>query len=504
VKVNSSEINKTKASLINIFFNYGTTLVLIINSIFLVPFYLNYMSLSDYGAWLTAIAAINIVMLIDPGISSVSSQRMSKSFSEDSDKDFQGFFLSSFMLAMLFSIFTLFIGFMLASYALDLLDYEDQNRIVELNKAIKIYIVAISLVPIYSILSSFLQALLQTFKDNSINFISIVTSPFVIVIGLMNDLGIVSLALGIFVPNLIRIILYIPVVLLLWQRYVEERVINFSNSRALLLFKDIKFLYLRKFSSITSENIETAVAGIFFSTEIAAFISIIKRLFVAIQMFSTGIAVSTYTSLSHAFSVNNQSSLRNAIDKTIYSFQLVHLFGTSLILASVGPLIFIWLKEDLFFDYSFILMMALNVFLLAKLNLFNTILYTSGDYKSVAYISIVESLLRISLTYVLIISLDIYGLPMAGILSSIIALIFIVRLIQEKSGGNKFELLYPGTAYELVIYFFASLVGFYHTAQEGFLQNSFNIVLVTFVLFCLLIFSKKVRSLGQTIFNTLK
>ncbi len=196
MKVNSSEINKTKASLINVFFNYGTTLVLIINSIFLVPFYLNYMSLSDYGAWLTAIAAINIVMIIDPGISSVSSQRMSKSFSEDSDKDFQGFFLSSFMIAMLFSIFTLFIGFMLASYALDLLDYEDQNRIVELNKAIKIYIVAISLVPIYSILSSFLQALLQTFKDNSINFISIVTSPFVIVIGLMNDLGIVSLALG--------------------------------------------------------------------------------------------------------------------------------------------------------------------------------------------------------------------------------------------------------------------------------------------------------------------
>ena len=79
-------------------------------------------------------------------------------------------------------------------------------------------------------------------------------------------------------------------------------------------------------------------------------------------MFSTGIAVSTYTSLSHAFSVNSQSSFMNALDKTIYSFQLVHLFGTSLILASVGPLIFIWLREDLFFDYSFILMMALNVF----------------------------------------------------------------------------------------------------------------------------------------------
>ena len=43
------------------------------------------MSLSDYGAWLTAIATINIIMLIDPGISSVCSQRLSRHFNDDSD-----------------------------------------------------------------------------------------------------------------------------------------------------------------------------------------------------------------------------------------------------------------------------------------------------------------------------------------------------------------------------------------------------------------------------------
>ena len=277
MKIDSSAINKTKATVVNLLFNYGTTIVLIINSIVLVPFYLNYMSFSEYGAWLTAIATINIIMIIDPGISSVSSQRLSKSFNEDSDKDFQSTFLSSLFIASFFTVLTFFIGIIISFYVPALLDYEDADKIKELNNATNIYIAAICLVPIYSILSSFLQSLLQTFKDNIINLLSVITSPFIIVIGLINDLGILSLALGIFIPNLIRVILYSVLVPILWGKYLQVRFLNFSNLNFFSLYGDIKFLYLRRFSSITSENIETAVAGILFSTDIAAFISIIKR-----------------------------------------------------------------------------------------------------------------------------------------------------------------------------------------------------------------------------------
>ena len=315
MKVDSSDINKTRASLINVFFNYGTSIVLVINSIFLVPFYLGYMSLSDYGAWLTAIAAINIIMIIDPGVSSVSSQQLSKAFTENSDKTFQRIFLSSLLIGACFSFLTLLVGFIVSSYIPLLINYEDPIKLLELDRAVRIYVLAISLVPIFSILSSFLQALLKTFIDNTINFISIVTSPFVIVISLINDLGIISLALGIFIPNAIRIAGYICLILYLWNKFIQQQLFNYRNINIFLLLKDIKFLYLRRFSTITSENLETAVAGIFFSTEIAAFISIIKRLFVAIQMFSTGIAMSTYASLSHIFAGSDKTRLKNAVDK---------------------------------------------------------------------------------------------------------------------------------------------------------------------------------------------
>jgi O-antigen/teichoic acid export membrane protein len=504
VRIKSSEINKTKATFVNVLFNYGTSIVLIINSIVLVPFYLNYMSLSDYGAWLTAIATINIIMLIDPGISSVCSQRLSKHFNDDSDKEFQGTFFSSLLMAGFFMIITLCFGLIIASFVPDLINYENNKQLEKLEIAMQLYIVSICLVPVYSILSSFLQSLLQTFKDNVINFLSIITSPFVIVISLINDLGIISLALGILFPNFLRVLLYLVTVIVLWGRYLKESLITFSNLGFLSLFKDIKFLYLRKFSSITSENIETAVAGILFSTEIAAFLSILKRIFVAIQMFSTGIATSTYTSLSHVFSGLERDRLREAIKNIIYSFQLIHLFGTSIILASLGPLIFLWLEEKLIFDYSFVLLMALNVFLVAKLNLLYSILYTSGNFKSVAYISIGESITRLTLTYWLVSNLDIFGLPLAGIISSLIALFYIAKLIQEKTGDYIYKIFYPGSGYELTIYLSALFIGFYNVAKDNVFSNTVSILLATFLLFLLIIFSKRVRDLGRLIFKAIK
>ena len=134
-------------------------------------------------------------------------------------------------------------------------------------------------------------------------------------------------------------------------------------------------------------------------------------------------------------------------------------------------------------------MNALNIFVLAKLNVFNSILYTSGDYRSVAYISIIESSVRIFLTYILVSLLGIYGLPAAGIISSLIALFLLANLIQEKTGHKKVELFSLGTTYELLIYFIAAILGFYHRSVEIFQENIFNIVIVTFILSCLIVIS---------------
>jgi len=164
----------------------------------------------------------------------------------------------------------------------------------------------------------------------------------------------------------------------------------------------------------------------------------------------------------------------------------------------------LWLEEELIFNYSFVLLMAFNVFLVAKLNLFNSILYTSGNFKSVAYISIGESIVRLTLTYLLVNNLDILGLPLAGIISSCIALFYVAKLIQEKTGDYIYKIFYPGSVYELTIYLFALFIGFFNVVKDNVFNNIISFLLVTFLLFLLIIFSKRVRDLGWLIFKAIK
>jgi len=491
----SSEINKTKASSINLIFNYGSGSIQIINNIILVPFYLKFLELSDYGAWIASAAIINIFMILDPGISSISAQKLSQNFSEGSDKEFQTTFNSSLFLSIIFSVLILVIGFFIVLFIPGVINYENVNRFEELSSGLSIYIVAISVVPVFSVLSSMLQSLLRTFADNSINLISLISSPFVIIISLLNGLGLMSFALGVLIPNVLRLIGTLALVMYFWTKYLEVRAIELRSINFLPLLKDIKFLYLRKISSSVDVNIEMALAGIFFTTEITAAISIIKRLFIAVGMFSMGIATSTYTSLAHVFSSKNLTNLNQVLRKTVHSFQLIHILGSVVILASIEPIIYLWLERELFFSYFFVILIAVNVFLSSSVSLYSSTLYSAGDFKSVAYISVAETIIRICFTFLFIHLLGYYGLPLAGILAAFFSIYLLQRSIINKTQQNIRDLIFPTSNYEVIIYLMALVVGYFHIHLLLISQLIGQILLTSIVISLLIGLSRNARSL---------
>lgn len=491
----SPDINKTKASFINIVFNYGSAFIQIINSIILVPLYLKYMTFSDYGAWMAALAAINILMVIDPGISSISSQRLSKNYAEENEQGFKESFNSPILLSLFFTLLILFIGIISIQYIPNFINYDNNLRNEELYNGLLIYIVSLALVPVSSVLSSVLQALLKTFSDNLIQFIAVVSSPFIIIISLLNGLGFISLALGLLIPNIIRLIGALFLVIYFWKKLIRLNILESRFIKIKSLLKDLKYLYLRRISNATSDNIEIAISGIFFTTELAASISIIKRLFIAIQMFSSAVSTSIYTSLVHIFSENNLDNVRSVLNKSIYSFHLMHIFGTVIILANISPLIFLWLDKELFFSYSFILMVALNTFVNAKAALFSSILYSSGNFMSVAYISIIETINRLLSTLLFIYLIGFYGLPIAGIVTSIISLYLLLRVVRKITNSSDRELIFPSSAYEIVVYLVALIGGFFHQASQSKVFTSLEIMVVSSLLLLMLFFSSQMRVL---------
>ena len=497
--IKSFKIDKTKASAINLFFNYGAAIIQIINSIILIPLYLNYMTLSDYGAWIAGCAILNLITVIDPGLSSISSQRMSESYAKDDDKEFNSIFKSSLLFSIFFSVSILLIGFALITYVPALINYEESIESQALPEAFLIYIFSVSVVPLSSVLSSSLQALLRTFEDNMINFISILTSPVIIIISLINGLGIVSLALGILVPNLLRLIGSVFLALFFFKKYIERKFYQQGLIRLDSLLRDIKFLYLRRFSTITSENIEYLVSGIFLSTEISGSISIIKRLFISVQLFSISIGTSTYTSLAHKFSESSIEDLAAVLRKTIYSFQLIHFTGSSMVIAAISPILSLWLGTDLLFSYFIIIFFAVNVYANANVNLFSSILYSSGNYEKVAYISLFEGILRIILSFVLLSYLEVFGLIIAGIVSASISVFLQSSLISKMIKKSRSYTFAVSTKYEVLIYGAAVILGYFNSSSQGIFELIVQIILSTAIISLFLLFSREARNLIKEI-----
>ena len=56
-------VNKSRASIYNLIFTYISSFIQIFNSIILLPLYLSFFTLTDYGAWVASAAIIHIFLI---------------------------------------------------------------------------------------------------------------------------------------------------------------------------------------------------------------------------------------------------------------------------------------------------------------------------------------------------------------------------------------------------------------------------------------------------------
>jgi len=489
---NSLNINKSKASIFNLIFTYISSIIQVINSIILLPLYLSFFTLEDYGAWVASAAIIHIFLIIDPGLSSITTTKLSQAFSLDNDINFQSVFLSSILMALFMGILLIAFGFVLLNFVPDLIYYEG-SRQDEINLAILLNIFALALSPITSVLHSFFQALLRTLEGNILYVSSIIISPFVIIYCLYSDWGVASLPMGILATNVFAVIAYTFGIIFYWYKHTKESFLNFKNLNFLSLFDDIKYLYLKRFSAVLSENLETSIAGIFFNPQVSGSIAIMKKLISSIQLFSSGVATSTYSSLSHAFTENNKPRLQNALNKTIYATDLIQALGITALFLAYKPLLFIWLGQEITLGYFFMILLALSSFTYIKSNLLYTMLTSNGLFKETSIIFVIEILVRIIGTYIFLNIIGLYGLPVASIIGSFTTIIFLSFILINKSGITFREILLAFNAYEVFIFVAGILLG-YLIAYPNDIVEALSLLIISLLPFIILtLLGKRLR-----------
>jgi O-antigen/teichoic acid export membrane protein len=465
--INSEKINKSKASIYNLIFAYASSIIQVINSILLLPLYLSYFSLADYGAYVAASAILHIFLIIDPGLSTATTTRLSQAFVKNEDIKFNSLFLSGLILAAIFAIIIILFGFLLNLFIPEIIFY-DGDKSNQLDLALIICVFGISLNPIVSVQQSFYQSVLRTFEGNVILVSSVILSPFAIILCLYNDLGIASLPTGLLITNISALIVNTILIPYYLAKTTDAKFFVFKNISLLNLFSDIKYLYLKRFSNALADNFETSIAGILFNTQVAGAFAIMKKLFQSIQLFSNAIATSAFSSMSHIFEQNDKSRLKSSLKKTIYASDLIQVFGISALFLAFKPFLFLWLGQEINLGYIFMILLALSSILSVKSILLYSMLTSNGLFKETSFIYIIDIIVRVAGTYILVKLISLFALPIAASIGSIITLILFTKILKEKSNITLIEALISLSYYELFICSICIIAGYFIPYPNNF------------------------------------
>jgi O-antigen/teichoic acid export membrane protein len=98
----------------NILFKYVNLALSIVGGILLVPFYLNHLSIRDYGAWLAVGSFVTWFAAMDPGIANLLIQKISLSLGENNKQALSGYLIAGLINSSLVAIIIVIAGYFFA------------------------------------------------------------------------------------------------------------------------------------------------------------------------------------------------------------------------------------------------------------------------------------------------------------------------------------------------------------------------------------------------------
>jgi O-antigen/teichoic acid export membrane protein len=479
-------VNKTKFSLITLSFNYASTIVQIINSILLIPIYLVFFSLGDYGFWISASGLLLFFLMVDPGMVAICAQKFSAAQSAKDNQLLQKNFFSSLALSLVFWVIIISVGFSVIHLVIPRLLEIPESILAELTLGLSIQVGAISISPMIGVFSAYIASLFKPVSANVIHVIAQIASPITILLLLYGDFGLASIPSGYFSTVSIEFIGLLCLITFHWRAYNERRFMPSMHTIFMgmsEIFKDVKYLYIKRFAGLLGENLDVTFAGMFISPQLAASISILKKLFLAIQMFAGSIATSTYTAFAFNFNRENKDQTKLLLKDTFYITDCIQGFGLVAVLVTINSILYLWIGYPLELSYFFCILLALSLMLAVKSTLLSSLVAAKGLFKSSSYIFLIESIVRILVTYVAVQLASFYGLAIGGIVSSLLSIFLLHRFIAKDLDISLRETILSFSIYELFVLVLFSCIGafiiFPTTAYEA-LITGFLILLCLF------------------------
>jgi len=410
----------------------------------MVPIYLKYMDISDYGAWLASGSVLAMIGMVEAGFGGIITQKMAWALSSSDSELFRKYTGSNLAMAILLFFILSITSIILAPY-IPLWVNCRLETYSHLKMAVILSGLATSISLATSLIGVFPQVWQDTFYPGLFNTVSIFVGIGAIVFGLINGLHVASIGLGFLTRSILGFVLLGGFAYLGWKKRKYGKVL-FSAENFVALLQTSAVPLMAKISNTVMSSTQNLVISYYISPSAAAVYDITGKIIITLRILITNIYGSVFGGLSLLFAqADNNAIIKNYLRLDFLHFSLLYLFSTFSVAFSFKVIEF-WVGSHLFGGIFLLLSIVLMVVLTEKKVLGNTIVNTMGLIKEAAVLDISNAFIYIITMIVLLwFGIGIYSIPLSGVVSSIPFILLYRKLISVKFAIHEEKILYKWT-----------------------------------------------------------
>lgn len=404
--------SRTQTTVWNLFFHYSSIALMILSGLILVPFYLKFIPLGDYGAWLATGNILVWITAVDPGLSTVLQQRVGFAYGRKDNAEIGRIVVSGVSLALAFSLLPLLFGWAFADNIPGWLKLSAGVDGATLTRAFTLAILGTSLAILSYSVTAVNQGLLSSV---GIGLIYVVVHAFDIILTIIllhRGWGLMAMAFS-FVVRGAGLLIGNSVYLSL--RLARGKIpLSFSSSGLADISKVLSFTFFARSGALIAGNMESFLVARFIGASYVPALALTKKSLDISRTFIERPPLAFMPAISHLFGAGELDKVR----ANLLRLCTILLWTAGLIVGGIfvfnKRFVGLWVGEKYFAGFWINLVLCLNFLLVAMNSALSNLALSLGDIKVNSFVAFLQSVVYIALAVLLARA---YG--MIGIVSAI-------------------------------------------------------------------------------------
>jgi len=458
----------------------------IIISLIVVPIYLHFVSLKEYGAYIAINSIVAIISLADIGMSMYTEKKLSN----------DDFFYSKRTLLYLYSmqIFQYLLGIILlilgilVALKIDLILSIDEKYLQSVRELFFFSWLGVVIGVIFGLNHAIIKSRHKLKYMNIIMFIKFLLINVFSIILLYFNYGLISFGIAIFISTLIiNLIVFLKVKREYNINICFPTKINFSYIKE--GWNYVKQFQILKIAHIAKTSLFTVLLNNYGGQIIVAKYNITNKIPQLIPGFISKLVTNLFPSLASYFEKGEKKKIREFYEKIFKIGIFVTLFSVYGLCSLNELFVSIWVGSDKFIGYDLFVFILLNFIILIFISFTGIIIQASGEFEKMPFVSLIETVIFIFLSYVLFKLFGLYGFFIGYIIASFIGLIYSIYLVNKILNVNLFKWIKEGIKSFVLIFIFMAVSDFF---VKKFIDNDLNKFVILFLLYIIyfIVFSK--------------